>query len=211
MIKTIFAQETAEAAYRQWEQVADALREEFPKLAGRMEASRDTCSLTRPLPKITGRRLGLPTRWRREQGDQAQGRCYRCQPARMVLGRAGARARHRETLERTEASRMRNCDIEYLGHTTMEIAWSRKDFSMSVSAEVYQQATTWLDGLEPKQVLEVYIDLPEYGWVEITDICTSDSFTVAKVRHRHGVFDGGIGEVGFDMSALKAVRKTPNR
>ncbi len=82
---------------------------------------------------------------------------------------------------------------------------------MSVSAEVYQQANTWLDGLEPKQVLEVYIDLPEYGWAEITDICTSDSFTVAKVRHRHGVFDGGIGEVGFDMSALKAVRKTPNR
>jgi len=38
MIKTIFAQETAEAAHQQWEQVADALREKFPKLADMMEA-----------------------------------------------------------------------------------------------------------------------------------------------------------------------------
>ena len=41
MIKTIFAQETAEAAHQQWDQVADALREKFPKLADMMEASRE--------------------------------------------------------------------------------------------------------------------------------------------------------------------------
>ncbi len=41
MLKTIFAQETAEAAHAQWKQVADALRERFPKLAELMDGSRD--------------------------------------------------------------------------------------------------------------------------------------------------------------------------
>jgi putative transposase len=39
MLKTIFAQDTAEAARGQWRQVADALRERFPKLAELMDAS----------------------------------------------------------------------------------------------------------------------------------------------------------------------------
>jgi transposase-like protein len=38
MLKTIFAQDTAHA---QWRQVADALRERFPKLAELMDAARD--------------------------------------------------------------------------------------------------------------------------------------------------------------------------
>jgi putative transposase len=41
MLKTIFAQETAEAAHQQWMQVADALRERFPKLAALMDGSRE--------------------------------------------------------------------------------------------------------------------------------------------------------------------------
>ena len=41
MLKTIFAQGTAEAAHAQWRQVADALRERFPKLAELMDAARD--------------------------------------------------------------------------------------------------------------------------------------------------------------------------
>ena len=41
MLKTIFAQETPEAARAQWDQVADALRERFPKLAELMDGSRD--------------------------------------------------------------------------------------------------------------------------------------------------------------------------
>jgi transposase-like protein len=41
MLKTIFAQESAEAAHAQWRQVADALRERFPKLAEMMDASRE--------------------------------------------------------------------------------------------------------------------------------------------------------------------------
>jgi transposase-like protein len=41
MLKTIFAQESAEAAHAQWRQVTDALRERFPKLAELMEASRE--------------------------------------------------------------------------------------------------------------------------------------------------------------------------
>jgi transposase-like protein len=41
MLKTIFAQDTAEAAHAQWRQVSDALRERFPKLAELMDSARD--------------------------------------------------------------------------------------------------------------------------------------------------------------------------
>jgi putative transposase len=41
MLKTISAQESAEAAHAQWRQVADALRERFPRLAEMMDASRE--------------------------------------------------------------------------------------------------------------------------------------------------------------------------
>jgi len=41
MLKTIFAQDSAEAAHAQWRQVTDALRERFPRLAELMEASRE--------------------------------------------------------------------------------------------------------------------------------------------------------------------------
>ena len=51
MIKTIFAQETAEAAHEQWEQVADALREKFPKLADMMDASREDVLAYMVFPK----------------------------------------------------------------------------------------------------------------------------------------------------------------
>ena len=51
MIKTIFAQETAESAHQQWEQVADALREKFPKLAGMMDASREDVLAYMTFPK----------------------------------------------------------------------------------------------------------------------------------------------------------------
>lgn len=51
MIKTIFAQETAEAAHQQWDQVADALREKFPKLADMMETSREDVLAYMAFPK----------------------------------------------------------------------------------------------------------------------------------------------------------------
>ena len=51
MIKTIFAQETAEAAHQQWEQVADACREKFPKLAGMMDSSREDVLAYMAFPK----------------------------------------------------------------------------------------------------------------------------------------------------------------
>jgi transposase-like protein len=41
MLKTIFAQETAEAAQAQWRQVAEALRERFPKLAELMDTAHE--------------------------------------------------------------------------------------------------------------------------------------------------------------------------
>jgi len=51
MIKTIFAQETAEAAHQQWQQVADACREKFPKLAGMMDNSREDVLAYMGFPK----------------------------------------------------------------------------------------------------------------------------------------------------------------
>ena len=41
MLKTIFAQDSAEAAHAQWQQVADALRERFSRLAELMDGARD--------------------------------------------------------------------------------------------------------------------------------------------------------------------------
>jgi transposase-like protein len=41
MLKTIFAQDSAEAAHAQWRQVADALRERFQKLAELMDVARE--------------------------------------------------------------------------------------------------------------------------------------------------------------------------
>ena len=41
LLKTIFAQDTAEAAHAQWKQVADTLRERFSKLSELMDGSRD--------------------------------------------------------------------------------------------------------------------------------------------------------------------------
>jgi putative transposase len=41
MLKTIFAQDTLEAARQQWDHVAAALRERFPRLAELMDASRE--------------------------------------------------------------------------------------------------------------------------------------------------------------------------
>lgn len=51
MIKTIFAQETAEAAHQQWEQIADALRDKYPKLADMMDASREDLLAYMTFPK----------------------------------------------------------------------------------------------------------------------------------------------------------------
>jgi transposase-like protein len=51
MLKTIFAQETAEAAHAQWQQVADALRERFAKLAELMDGSRDEVLVYMTFPR----------------------------------------------------------------------------------------------------------------------------------------------------------------
>jgi transposase-like protein len=44
MLKTIFAQDTAEAAREQWASVTDALRERCPKLTELMDRSREIMS-----------------------------------------------------------------------------------------------------------------------------------------------------------------------
>ena len=51
MLKTIFAQETAEAARAQWDQIASALRERFPRLAELMEASREDVLVYMSFPR----------------------------------------------------------------------------------------------------------------------------------------------------------------
>jgi putative transposase len=51
MLKTIFAQDTAAAAREQWRQVADALRERFPKLAELMDASREDVLVYMSFPR----------------------------------------------------------------------------------------------------------------------------------------------------------------
>src|SRR4051812_24548950 len=51
LLKTIFAQDTAEAAHAQWRQVADALRERFPKLAELMDASREDVLVYMSFPR----------------------------------------------------------------------------------------------------------------------------------------------------------------
>src|SRR3954465_6232825 len=51
LLKTIFAQDTAEAAHAQWRQVADTLRERFPKLAELMDASREDVLVYMSFPR----------------------------------------------------------------------------------------------------------------------------------------------------------------
>src|SRR4051794_14399705 len=51
LLKTIFAQDTAEAAHAQWRQVADTLRERSPKLAELMDASREDVLVYMTFPR----------------------------------------------------------------------------------------------------------------------------------------------------------------
>jgi putative transposase len=51
MLKTIFAQESAEAAHEQWYHVADALRERYEKLAVMMDGSREEVLAYMAFPK----------------------------------------------------------------------------------------------------------------------------------------------------------------
>ena len=51
MLKTIFAQETPDAAHQQWRQVSDALRERFGKLATMMDGSREDVLAYMAFPK----------------------------------------------------------------------------------------------------------------------------------------------------------------
>lgn len=51
LLKTIFAQESAEAARDQWGKVADALREKYPKLAVMMDESRDDVLASMDFPR----------------------------------------------------------------------------------------------------------------------------------------------------------------
>ena len=51
MIKTIFAQETAQEAHKQWQTVADALRDRAPKLAEMMDGAREDVLAYTAFPK----------------------------------------------------------------------------------------------------------------------------------------------------------------
>ena len=62
MIKTIFAQETAQDAHAQWKSVADALRERAPKLAELMDEAREDVLPILTFPRSTGLRSPAPIR-----------------------------------------------------------------------------------------------------------------------------------------------------
>jgi len=51
MIKTIFAQETAQEAHKQWQTIAEALRDRAPKLAEMMDATREDVLAYTAFPK----------------------------------------------------------------------------------------------------------------------------------------------------------------
>ena len=51
LLRTIFAQDTAEAAHAQWKQVADTLRERFSKLAELMDGSREDVLVYMTFPR----------------------------------------------------------------------------------------------------------------------------------------------------------------
>lgn len=51
MIKTIFAQETSQEAHKQWQTIADALRDRAPKLAEMMDAAREDVLAYTAFPK----------------------------------------------------------------------------------------------------------------------------------------------------------------
>jgi transposase-like protein len=51
LLRTIFAQDTAEAAHAQWKQVADTLRERFSRLAELMDTSREDVLVYMAFPR----------------------------------------------------------------------------------------------------------------------------------------------------------------
>ena len=81
MLKTIFAQESAEAAHEQWRHVADALRERYEKLAIMMDGSREEVLAYMAFPQgaLGADLVDQPARTR-QQGDQAPGRRHRHLP-----------------------------------------------------------------------------------------------------------------------------------
>jgi putative transposase len=94
MLKTIFAQESADAAHEQWHHVADALREQYEKLAVMMDGSREEVLAYMGVPQgaLGADFVHQPARTR-QQGDQAQGRCHRHLP-RHPCGHPPRRSAH---------------------------------------------------------------------------------------------------------------------
>jgi len=60
LLKTIFAQETAEEAHTQWKAVAEALRERAPKLAELTDGTREDVLAHTAFPETIGPRSPAP-------------------------------------------------------------------------------------------------------------------------------------------------------
>jgi transposase-like protein len=69
MIKTIFAQETAQDVRAQWKVVSDALRERVPKLAALMDAARDDVLAYTAFPKEHWPQIASPNPLERLNGE----------------------------------------------------------------------------------------------------------------------------------------------
>jgi putative transposase len=69
MLRTVYAQESAEAAHRQWRQVADALRPRFPRLAELMDAAEDDVLAHVAFPKEHWPQIASTNPLERVNGD----------------------------------------------------------------------------------------------------------------------------------------------
>ena len=75
MLKTIFAQENAEAAREQWTSVADALRERCPKLVDLMDRSREEVLVYMSFPRALAADCLDQSARAAQRRDQAALRC----------------------------------------------------------------------------------------------------------------------------------------
>lgn len=78
---------------------------------------------------------------------------------------------------------------------------------MSVSVQLYDQALTWQNELDEDETLQVFVDLPDYGWVELDRASSGLGFVAARVRPIKSWDVSAWHEVAFPLEALKAVRK----
>ncbi|EJU14011.1 hypothetical protein LH128_05915 [Sphingomonas sp. LH128] len=77
---------------------------------------------------------------------------------------------------------------------------------MSISEDIYTQASVWLSEVADHQTIEILIDLPAYGWVQIFDITMGPQMVIAHIRRDPY---GSVEDLAFDVNVIKGVRLSP--